>query len=182
MIEVQVQVMAGPHPGRGQCIVDGDMAAVDLPGLDPPRRIPASVLPEWLAALVGLGPRPSVAAPGLLITSTAVLDRLLAPGARTPSIEVPPGWRDLLTRIIECRQAWWRITVGPLDRAPTDSLEIIDSGTAGLWARQPCPPTAADEELDGQGPLAALTSTTPTAVWTWLSRLATASTRASLGR
>jgi hypothetical protein len=170
MIEIRVQVLAGPHPGRGQCVVDGDVATVDLPGLDRPRQIPASVLPEWLAALVGLGPRPSVAAPGLLITSTAILDRLLEThGTRVSSVNVPAGWRDILTRIIACRQGWWRMAVGPLGHDPADSLEIIDAGTAGLWSRRPCPPEAVDEALDGSGPLAALTSTTPTAVWTWLS-------------
>jgi hypothetical protein len=178
MIEILVRVMAGPHTGRGRCVVDGGVATVDLPGLDRPRRIPASVVPEWLAALVGLGPRPAVTAPGMLITSTAVLDGLLAsgdaPGARTSSIDVPAGWRDLLTRIIECRQGWWRMSVGPFGDDPADSLEIIDAGSAGLWARRPCPPAAADEEIDGRGPLDALTSTTPTAVWTWLSRLPTA--------
>jgi hypothetical protein len=107
----------------------------------------------------------------MLIASPAVLDRLLTPSGST-SAAVPAGWRDTLARIIECRQGWWRMTVGPLGDDPIDSLEIIDAGTAGLWARQPCPTAAAADEIDDRGPLTALTSTTPTAVWTWLSRLA----------
>jgi hypothetical protein len=172
VIEVKVEVMAGARPGRGLCVIAGDVAAVDLPGLDRPGRIPAGVLPAWLAGLIGLGPRPAVAVPGLLIAPTAVLDRLLAGTGAFPW-SVPAEWRGVLARIVECRQAWWRMTMGPPGADPVESLEVIDAGAAGLWARRPCPAAAADDEIDHEGlPLAALAATTPTVVWTWLSRLA----------
>lgn len=167
MIEVFVQVKAGPWPGPGRCVIDGDAATLNLPGMHRPERCPAGAVPQRLATLVGLGPRPVVAGPGMLITSASFLDRLLT-AEDPPPTKIPSGWREVLSTLVVHRRAWWRITVHA--DAAHRGLEVIDAGDAGLWSCQQCPPEPADE-IDAGEPVA-LTPTTATAVWAWLSPLA----------
>jgi hypothetical protein len=111
-----------------------------------------------------------------------------------PSGGVPVTWRDPLARIVAARRAWWWVTVAAakhgdaqVDRdaqvgaAPdrvggngqVDRLEVVDAGEAGLWVRQQHLEADLARELEdgpGEGPATALTATTPTAVWAWLSR------------
>jgi hypothetical protein len=189
VVAVDVEVLVGPRAGAGSCLIQGDLAVADLPGLPDPRTIPTSVLPEWLAGLVGLGPRPVVSAPGLLIAPTTLLDTVLAlatpdhaavAAAIAPS-KVADAWLELLAGIAANLVARWRVTVGLLDADAVDSLEILDCASAGLWAIQPCPAEVAAEEL-GAAEVVSLTPTTPTAVWAWLSRLAGPVGAAGLGR
>jgi hypothetical protein len=183
IVAVDVDLLVGPRAGAGSCLIQGDLAVVDLPGLPHPRAIPTSVLPEWLAGLVGLGPRPVVSAPGLLIAPTTLLDTVLALATPDPAgvaaavaaaiapSKVSDAWLEMLAGIATSLAARWRVSVGLLDADPVDSLEILDCASAGLWAIQPCPAEVAAEELD-TAEAVSLTPTTPTAVWAWLSQLA----------
>jgi hypothetical protein len=178
-LAVDVDVLVGPRAGTGCCLIHGDLAVVDLPGLPVPRAIPTSVLPEWLAGLVGLGPRPAVSAPGLLIAPTTLLDTVLelaAPDHAAVAAAIAPSkvsgaWLALLAGIAASLATRWRVAVGPLNADPVESLEVLDCVGTGLWAVQPCPAEVAAEEL-GTAEAISLTPTTPTAVWAWLSRLA----------
>jgi hypothetical protein len=179
-VAVDVEIPVGPFPGTGRCLIQGDLTVAELPALTDPRALPTTALPEWLAGLVGLGPRPAVSAPGILIAQTALLDTVLdlatpEPAAVAAAIapeRLAPDWLTLLAGIAGHLAARWRITVGPLDAAPVDALEILDCAGKGLWARQPCPTEVAAAELDTETAADALTPTTSTAVWMWLSRLA----------
>jgi hypothetical protein len=184
-VAVDVDVLVGPRAGAGSCLIRGGLAVVDLPGLAAPRVIPPSVLPEWLAGLVGLGPRPVVSAPGLLIAPTTLLDTVLAlaaPDRAAVATAIAPdkvnaAWLALLAGIAANLAARWRVAIGPLNADPVDSLEILDCASAGLWAIQPCPAEAAAEEL-GTAEAVSLAPTTPAAVWAWLSRLAASAVHA----
>ncbi|TYK43634.1 hypothetical protein [Actinomadura decatromicini] len=158
---VEVTVLVGRHPGTGNCVIGDGVAAVELPGMDGPRVVPADVVPEWIAALVALAPRPRAKTSGMLVTSQTGLDVLLG-DCREPDIS--RDWLDLLATIRASLIARWRVTA-----APGGDIEILDCASAGLWAVQPCPPEAVGA---ANGPLISLTPTTPTAVWTWLSLLA----------
>lgn len=60
MRHVHLRVFDGPRTGEGHAALDLDArsAVVLLPGLATVRRTVPDVLPEWIAACVGLGPRP----------------------------------------------------------------------------------------------------------------------------
>lgn len=97
--------------------------------------------------------------------------------------QVAHRWLELLVTISRNLTGRWRITVGSLG-APrgVDSLEILDCADAGLWAIQPCPAELiAAERLGDSGRVVSVTLTTPTTVWTWLSRLATAGSDGACG-
>jgi hypothetical protein len=176
---VDVEVLAGRHTGCGRCLLEGGRAVVDLPGLAGPRVIPGAALPEWLAGLVGLGPRPQVASPGVLMLDRAALDDIVGPAApnvaavaAAPRPErLPQRWLELLAGIGAGFSARWRVEVTS-DVRSSETLEVIDSADTGLWAVQPCPPELAVAETGDRGELVTLAPTTPTVVWAWLSRLA----------
>jgi hypothetical protein len=180
LIEVRVELLAGPRRGSGLCLIDGAVAALDLPGLDGPTRVPASVVPGWLAGLVGVGPRPEARSPGVLLAPRTLVDCLT--GADAAAVRaavgrhrVPPAWIELLVGIAASLPARWRMSVGAPADVPVDLLEILDAGDCGLWSVQDCPPellSGEGREVDAAEPWAVLTPTTPTAVWVWLSRLA----------
>jgi hypothetical protein len=164
VITVDVRVLVGRRTGTGRCRIDGPTAVVDLPQLDGDRTVPTTVLPEWIAALVELAPCPRVAAPSTLITDRSRLDALLDGGSLA---EVPHHWRGIFAAIVSSMHARWSVTVSPHG----DALEVLDCRSAGFWAVQPCPPEAAGDDIPEDGALVSVTPTTPTAVWTWLSRL-----------
>jgi hypothetical protein len=180
LVEVLVEVLKGAHPGSGRCAVGGGLAVADLPGLPEPCVLPAAALPEWLAGLVGLGPRPAASAPGALVVRASVLDAVLAldrPDARRVRATAGPApgpWPGLLAAVSAGLTGRWRMTVAGLT-GDVAHLEVLDCGPSGLWAVQPCPPGGLADELpaaDGDDAAVLLTPTTPTEVWVWLSRLA----------
>ena len=180
---VEVDVRVGRHAGSGRCVITGDRAVADLPGLASPRTVPTAVIPEWLAGLLEVGPRPEVSSPGVLIMRRAVLDDVLDvadPDADVIAAALAPervsrSWLELLAGISAGVTARWRVALRPPDgRSLSDTLEIVDAGAAGLWAVHPCPVELITAELGEGHDLVTVAPTTPTTVWAWLSRLAAA--------
>jgi hypothetical protein len=182
VVRVDVEVLMGRHVGVGCCLIDGELVLADLPGLPEPQALPVAALPEWLAGLVGLGPRPAASAPGSLVTRARVLDAVLAlDGASARSVlaatgPVPGPWPELLAAVSGGLAGRWRVAVTGL-ASGDEHLEVLDCADAGLWAVQPCPPaTLPDDDLPPSptpdDPPVLLTPTTPTTLWAWLSRLA----------
>jgi hypothetical protein len=169
-LEVHVSLVAGDARSTGLCLIDGPSAAVDLPDLDEPVLLPTAMVPARLAALVELGPRPRVAAPGCLVLSEVSLDRLA--GGVLPD-ELPPAWAGPLAAVAAGLRRRWCIVAGSADGAPVDALEVLDAGAAGLWAVHPCPAELVTAEGGAGQPMVLLAPATATEVWTWLSRLAT---------
>ena len=176
---VDIHMLAGRTTGRGSCVIDGAVAAVEVPGLDAPHAIPTAAVPEWLAELLGVGPRPRVHAPGVLIAHAAMLDRVLniaEPDAGAIAELIAPDrvssrWLELLTAISANLLARWRVEIrAPGATTAAETLEVLDCAAAGLWMLQPGP----TEEVTAGEEVVCLAPTTSTAVWTWLSRLATA--------
>lgn len=177
-VVVDVDVRVGPHTGSGRCVTTGDRTVVDLPGLAAPRTISTAALPEWLAGLVGVGPRPAVSSPGVLILRRDVLDAVLdlaapdvaALAAALAPEPVPRRWLELLAALGAGLCGRWR--VGICAPGGGDALEILDCASAGLWAVHPCPVELGEAELGDGGDLVSLAPTTSATVWAWLSRLA----------
>jgi hypothetical protein len=161
-----IEVLRGPVTGRGHGWSEGGTALVELPGLDEPRTLPAQRVPSWLAALVGLGPRPVPAARGILLTDAWRLRKLLdeqdgASAAVTAILDLPdlpPAWTEALGRLRAHLTAHWRLTVDAL------GLEVIDGATAGLWR------LAGDPDDQRR---VVLQTTTPTQIWRCLTLLVT---------
>jgi hypothetical protein len=180
-VVVDVDVRVGRHAGSGRCVITGDRAVADLPGLGSPRAIASAVLPEWLAGLLDVGPRPEVSSPGVLILRRALLDdvlRLSEPDVDDVAAAIAPErlsrpWLELLTTVGTSLTARWRVALRSADaRSTAEALEILDCSAAGLWVVQPCPAELVAAELGDGGDLVTLAPTTSTAVWAWLSRLA----------
>jgi hypothetical protein len=160
-----IELLRGGVTGRGHGWSEDGKAVAELPGLDGPRSLPAQRLPSWLAALVGLGPRPRPAARGILLTDAWRLRKLLdeedgASAAVTEILdaaELPPAWTEALGRLREDLTTHWRLTIDTL------GLEVIDGGAAGLWRIGGDP--------DNQGRVS-LQTTTPTQIWRCLTLLA----------
>jgi hypothetical protein len=176
---VDIHVLAGRNTGRGRCVIDGPLAAVELPGLDAPHAIPTAAVPEWLAGLLGVGPRPRVHAPGVLIAHAAMLDSVLnlaEPDAGAIAAMIAPDrvssrWLELLVAISVNLLARWRVEIrAPGATTAAETLEVLDCSAAGLWMLQPGPA----EDVTGDEEVVCLAPTTSTAVWAWLSRLAAA--------
>lgn len=176
---LRVSVLAGPYRGTGSCELAGGRARVELPDLDRPRDVPAAVVPGWLAGLVGLGPRPRAAVPGLLVTSRPAVKRLLAhPGADPDQVRaafgaaLPDGWARQLSAPAGTPVAHWRLELA-VPAGGTATLEVLDAG--GLWSLTPVDPELlaaedAADRLDGEP--VGISPLTPSAVWHWLSPLA----------
>jgi hypothetical protein len=110
----------------------------------------------------------------------------------TPA-DLPDVWVRALALLAGTRVSHWRVQVFDAGAA-LDALEILDGGSSGLWAAAEHDPgpfageVDDSDELDGvdgigvrgtgaeeeaaAGPVVSLAPTTPTAVWSWLSRLA----------
>lgn len=176
VVTVDVDVRVGRHTGSGCCVTTGDRTVVDLPGLAAPRTISTAALPEWLAGLLGVGPRPEVSSPGVLILRRDVLDAVLdlappdvdAVAAALAPAPAPRRWLELLAPLGAGLCGRWRVEIST---PGGDALEILDCGSAGLWTVHPCPVELGEAEL-GDGDLVTLAPTTSTTVWAWLSRLA----------
>lgn len=182
-VEVRVDVRVGPHPGNGRAVlVDGEVLAC-LPGLDAPRRTSAELFPSWLAALVGLGPRPQLHRLGALLTERRILDEFLAlPGTTADGVlahfaptQLSPRWIDQLAAIPGSVRAHWSLVTAPAGSADIGALgqlEVVDAGAAGLWAIGRVPADLAAPEAGTPLPMVSFAPTTATAVWTALAELA----------
>jgi hypothetical protein len=175
MISVDVHVLTGDNAGRGNCVIDGAVASVDPPGPKAPHAMPTAAVPEWLASLLGIGPRPRVHASGVLIAQPALLDRALhitEPDADAIAAVIAPDrlsrrWLDLLVAISSNLTARWRVEIRTPATTVAETLEVLDCSSNGLWMLQP----GDSEEVPG-GDVVCLAPTTSTDVWRWLSRLA----------
>ncbi|HEX6681594.1 MAG TPA: hypothetical protein VF062_02310 [Candidatus Limnocylindrales bacterium] len=138
---VEFEVKVGSHPGRGEILIDHDRgrAAVLLPGMSSVRTVPAGLLPAWLAACAGLGPRPAPQRSGRLLAEPQTIERLL--GGET--VAAPGLWRATLSNVASSVQGRWLL----------GTTEIVDAGQAGLW------------RIDGGHEVRVLTATTATEVW-----------------
>jgi len=88
-VEIRVDVRVGPRPGSGRAVLVGGAVLACLPGLDVPQRTSAELFPGWLAALVGLGPRPQLQRVGALLTERCILDDFLAlPGTTAGGVSL----------------------------------------------------------------------------------------------
>ena len=149
-------VARGPHPGTGGFLRRGPYAWAVLPGLPDPTPVPASVLPAWLLAGFGAGPRPVPATRPLVVTTRPALDRLIRldhadPDAVRRALDAPgldDGTAASLAGLVNGLTGHWWLdwtcgldsTVEPVDDEWTSTvpvasgrLEILDAGAAGLW-------------------------------------------------
>ncbi|MGH3914991.1 MAG: hypothetical protein ACRDTC_16530 [Pseudonocardiaceae bacterium] len=191
-IEVRVDVRVGQHAGLGRAvIVDGEVLAC-LPGLDAPRRASAELLPSWLAALVGLGPRPQVQRVGALITERSILDDFLglpsvtADGVRAhfAPTRLSARWVDQLAAIPGGVRAHWSVATAPAGSGAIEELgriEVLDAGAARLWAIGQVPADLIAPEVGARLPMVSFAPTTATAVWTALAELAASRVMESAG-
>jgi hypothetical protein len=163
-LEVRV---AGAQGREDHCDgwVTGDAAGFLLPGregLCDFAIVHPGFVPEQLARVVGLGPRPRAPAAGPLELETRLLDELTAadPGRRTGALrrvlDTSPEAAGALARTLATGfQARWEAVMRwlPAPRsAGQRAVQVIDTAT-GLWAVEP-----------GCAGLA-VWPTTPTAVW-----------------
>ena len=180
---LELEVFEGRHQGLCVAVVEGALAAVQLPGEDAPRRLPSSLLPGWLAGLVGLAPRPRPACPGVLVLDRDRLDALLGldEGSRGDEAAVrdalgpdplPEAWSRALATLPGAVTGRWRLArrLDGMDGEVVGSseVEVLDAGDAGLWQVVPVDEDWVRDELAGQpapARLVALSATTPTAVW-----------------
>jgi hypothetical protein len=177
---VELEVLCGPHPGTVRAVLEGPGAAVQLPDAQSGRLVSRSLLPGWLAALVGLGPRPAVAVPGVLVVDAASLDLLLGADAGGPDAvaaafgdePVPPAWGDALGALPARVAARWRLTTRVADHdgalVPAGAIDVVDAGEAGLWQLAPVDTEWLTAELAGEpGPpvVVAVSTLSTTAVW-----------------
>ncbi|MFN2497071.1 MAG: hypothetical protein ABR608_14380 [Pseudonocardiaceae bacterium] len=191
-VEVLVDVRIGPRSGSGRAVLVGDDVWTCLPGLDVPRRTAAELFPSWLAALVGLGPRPHLKRIGVLVTERSTLDEFLTlpnttgDGVRAhfAPAQLSPRWVEQLTAIPGGVRAHWSVTTASV--ASTGSagvralarIEVVDTGAAGLWsigqvdASLLASPMAGDAGTPPSMAMTTLATTTATAVWTVLAELA----------
>ena len=90
--------------------------------------LPAALLPHWLAASAGLGPRPVVPVAGHL-EADAELVRALAhgEGSGVPD-DLGGGWAEALRALAAARPRRLEL------RGPRARLAVLDGGTAGAWA------------------------------------------------
>lgn len=182
-IEVRVDVRVGPRTGSGRAVLVGGDAVVCLPGLDAPRRTSAELFPSWLAALVGLGPRPQVDRVGALLTERCILDEFLAlPGTTADGVRahfaptrLPPRWVGQLAAIPGGVRAHWSVATAPAgstDIGALGRIEVVDAGAAGLWTIRQVPADLVAPEVGTPLSMVSFAPTTATAVWTALTELA----------
>ncbi len=179
-VVLELEVLAGPHPGRCVAVIEGSTAGVRLPREQEIRVISRSLLPGLLAGLVHLVPRPRVPDPGVLVVDQDRLDVLLStggPGAQAAVGELgagqlPDAWTDALTALPGKVQGRWRLTrqveVAGAVVADAEVVEVVDAGDAGLWQLAPVGTGWLADELAGEpGPArpVAVSALTPTAVW-----------------
>lgn len=113
------------------------------------------LLPHWLAAAAGLGPRPTRAVPpGLMMLTRPDLERCVAGDAG--AVQVPSGpWAIVVAGFAGAR----RLAVA----GPTGSCELLDAGEAGWWRLI--------DGVDVDDPtLVGLRAADPSAVWEGLVR------------
>jgi hypothetical protein len=165
---LHVSVLAGPRPGDGWCVFAGNEASVALPGMAQPLRIPTSLVPGWIAALVDLGPRPRPAARGVLVTERATLDRLLGSHPLDEVPSVAARWERPLADLRANPHVRWQATGYDAANAPLGRLEFVDAGPAGLWLVKELDPRSSICELPASSAQASLAAVAPTEVWHWL--------------
>lgn len=141
---VELEVKVGAVTGNGKVMIDPDQgrAAVLLPGMPSVRTVPADLVPAWVAACTGLGPRPVPPPLGRLLADPETIEQLLD----GKTVAVPDAWQRALSKVASGIQARW--VVG--------TTEVVDAGEAGLW------------RIDGDGIAdepRVLTPTTATEVW-----------------
>jgi hypothetical protein len=159
--------MAGAHGREDHCDgwVTGDAAAFLLPAQGQLCEfvvVHPGFVPEQLARVVGLGPRPRVPAAGRLELGTGLLDELTAadPGRRTDALrrvlDGRPEAAGAVARALAAGfQARWEAVMRWLPApgsAGQRAVQVIDTAT-GLW------------EMEPGGTGVAVWPTTPTAVW-----------------
>lgn len=157
---VRLRVLVGPHQGDGCAVLDRDArcAVVSLPGLAGVRRTALDAVPGWVAACVGLGPRPAAAPLGTLVAGRAEADALLSghPGALAGA---PAPWRAALPTSSNEVLAHWTLWTAEY------ALEIVDTGRCGLWHLHPADPALVAAEGTIGEDLVAIQPTTATQVW-----------------
>lgn len=173
-------MLVGAHPGLCVAVVEGDRAGVRLPGEAEVRRLSRSLLPGWLAAMVGLAPRPRAADLGLLVVDHDQLQALLAApgGGEQPVADalgpgpLPAAWAVALAALPGRVVGRWRLVRQVLDPdgvvVPTAEFEMVDAGEAGVWQVSPVGADSFAGELIGEpGPdrPVALSATSATSVW-----------------
>lgn len=182
-VEVRVDVRVGPRVGSGRAVLVGDDVLACLPGLDAPRQTSADLLPSWLAALVGLGPRPQIQQVGALITERSILDDFLALPSTTADgvrahfapTRLSPRWVDRLAAIPGGVRAHWSVTTasaGSGDLRELGRIEVVDAGAASLWTIGQVPGDLVVPEVGTPLSMISFAPTTATAVWTALAGLA----------
>jgi hypothetical protein len=140
----QVELPVSIHGEPGQVLADHDrgLAAVLLPGLAAVRTVPADLVPAWLAAGAGLGPRPGPPPLGKLLGDPVTIERALA----GDTAGLPGKWATALSTVALSEQR--RLVLG--------TREIIDCGSSGLWW------------IDGSEQVKVLAPVSMTEFWRWL--------------
>lgn len=181
--EIQVDVWVGSRIGSGRAVLVGAEVLACLPGLDAPRRTSAELFPSWLAALVGLGPRPQLHRIGALLTERCILDDFLALPATTADgvrahfapTRLPARWVGQLAAIPGDVRTHWSVATGPAGSADIGALgrmEVVDAGAAGLWTIGQVHADLVALEVGTPLSMVSFAPTTTTAVWTALTELA----------
>lgn len=160
----------GDRCGRGW--VDGEMAALLVPaGADPLRQliaVPTGFLPDALARLNDVGPRPRIEpalrlrlAPGALAGILATRDLAAAAAAVGDDDDEHEHERAAVRELVSTLREHWRVESrwdpGP-ESAGGRTLEVLDTG-AGMWLVVP------------DGSAVELWPSTPTTVWRGLCNL-----------
>lgn len=163
------RVEAAPAPGPVEPLVaaspdgplwvrlDGDvyeLERVDGHVLWDGEPLHTGLLPHWLAAAFGLGPRPPTnAPPGLLLAPRTDLERCL--GGEPGDLVAPNGpWQLAVQRLAGAR----RLGVA----GATGTVEVLDAGDAGLWRVL--------EGADDDPAIVGLRAADPSAAWAALIR------------
>lgn len=164
----------------------GRLANVRPPDGTPPRPLPASVLPVWLASVIGAGPRPAPSGHRMVIASRAALEDLLdltAPDeaevrAVLEAPDLPASDVAALAELAAGTELRWSLEwTSGFDGAqePADEdwstargtrrgrTEILDAGPAGLWRILTDLPDALAEDTGADA--VGLTHTTMADVW-----------------
>lgn len=118
---------------EGTVVVDRDGAHVTVPGQA--FTVPSDFLPEALARLNDLGPRPRVEDPSSLRLPAGTLATALAAGDAADANALEPAERARLHALIAARRGHWRAEVrwtpAP-DAEGARAVEVLDT-SGGVW-------------------------------------------------
>lgn len=182
---LRVTVRRGLRPGHGELVFAGDHVLVRLPGVDPPQWTPRDQVPELLARVCGLRPRPVVGRAAVLITERSTVDTYVALAGAADEAAVrrcfgatrlSEDWVGRLCAVAGLVESHWEVATLSADGAVAPWLEVVDAGPAGgLWSVTPATAqllAAADDGPISGDELVAFVPVTTTAIWAALSTCA----------